>query len=474
MPEEGFGWRLEEDGKVGGKAGDEAGGKEGGFGYLVPPLPAITRERSELFNSLVSAFVEKNADGVLDKPTARIQLMGLLKGLCEHRRLLLEKKTADALVEAALSNVSGFGAFDFFLSDDSIEEISLSGLGQNVFVYKRGVGWLKTNCVVTSLDFAVNAVNKMARPLGRRLTFQTPRLNAQLPDGSRLHASIAPVCLNAIEVCIRKFREQPFSLPELVANNTISGDAAAFLWLALATDSSVLIAGNTGSGKTTLLNTLFSFVQQSDRIVITEDTPELTLLHPHCVRIVANEDIGLPLSELVKDTLRMRPDRVVIGEVRSRDEVKALFDSLLAGQARGSYATFHARSANEAVTRLLALGAEQQDLQALDLIVVIKRTPFFDRKLGKFTEVRRVTELSALEQGELRQLFSFDKKTGVLMPTPYFKKTLLWDKIASTHSLSREQCFGEVGLRSEFISKHARATHAEFTVLAEKFVSKRV
>ena len=164
----------------------------------------------------------------------------------------------------------------------------------------------------------------------------------------------------------------------------------------------------------------------------------------------------------------------MIGEVRSREEVKALFDSLLAGQARGSYATFHARSANEAVTRLLALGAEQQDLQALDLIVVIKRTPVFDKKLGKFIEVRRVTEISALEAGDLKQLFSFDKKIGSLEAAPHFKKAGgLWDKIASTHSLSREQCFDELGVRSDFISKHARATHAEFTMLAEKFVGMR-
>ena len=134
-----------------------------------------------------------------------------------------------------------------------------------------------------------------------------------------------------------------------------------------------MISGNTASGKTTTLNALFSFVPANERVLIAEETPEIMIPHAHQMRLVASREMGIGLKDLVYDTLRMRPDRMIVGEVRSREEAGALFDVLLAGQARGCYATFHAQSAEEARSRFRHLGVNPEDLSSLDCIVVQRR-----------------------------------------------------------------------------------------------------
>ena len=128
-----------------------------------------------------------------------------------------------------------------------------------------------------------------------------------------------------------------------------SSNSLAFFWMLLQSSSSILVCGNTGSGKTTTLNALFSFVPLNERVVVVEETPELNIFQEHCVKIIANKELGITLSNLVEDTLRMRPDRVIVGEVRNAEEAQALGECLLAGQARGTYATLHATDGVQAL-----------------------------------------------------------------------------------------------------------------------------
>ena len=385
-------------------------------GYNVVGPRVFGGEREALLERVAREFVER-AEGASDEAVARKELKRVLREICEEESLLLDKRVADEMIEAIARNVCGFGVFDYFLRDDELEEISVVGVERPIFVFHRKKGWLRSNCVITNAEFAIDAVNKMARPLGRRITFQNPRLNATLPDGSRLHAVIDPVATSGIEITIRKFRASPMTMLDIVNSGSISSEAAAFLWLCAYADVSLIVAGNTGSGKTTFLNALFSFVPLEDRVVVTEETPEIVVPQKHAARIVANEDLGIPLRDLVKDTLRMRPDRVIIGEVRSADEVKALFDSLLAGQARGSYATFHANDAKEALTRLVALGASREDLNAINLIVVLRRFTLYDSFNKKQREVRRCTEIREIAGGKPVALFEYDAENDSLKPT---------------------------------------------------------
>jgi energy-coupling factor transporter ATP-binding protein EcfA2 len=208
-----------------------------------------------------------------------------------------------------------------------------------------------------------------------------------LEHGSRLHASLPP--LSEGEITIRKFCERPHSPSELSKNQAMSFRAMAMRSLIMQSDQSLVIEGNTASGKTTLLNALFSFVPLDARVLITEETPKINIPHSHQIRLVANKEMGIELKHLVYDSLRMRPDRTIVGEVRNKEEVEALFDVLHGGQARGTYATMHAQSASEAQKRLQSFGIEEW--KSIDWLLVQRRLLLW--KKGKREEVRRLFEL---------------------------------------------------------------------------------
>ncbi|MEM4385143.1 MAG: ATPase, T2SS/T4P/T4SS family, partial [Candidatus Anstonellales archaeon] len=161
---------------------------------------------------------------------------------------------------------------------------------------------------------------------------------------------------------------------------------------------------NTGSGKTSFLNSLLSFIPYGDRIVIVEETPEIRIDHPQQVRLVENADLGISFRDLVYDTLRMRSDRTIVGEVRKPDEVKAFIDVVLSGQARGTYATFHAHSSRELVSRMLSYGVSKSDIEAIDFIIIQKR--LLREVDNRLVELRRGIEMIYVPEN--RVLFKLD------------------------------------------------------------------
>lgn len=437
-------------------------------GKCVVPFDSKLGEVEEkFFLQLVGSFTEAvKQRQVSGFGQTRAALEAISSKLLLGRQLSPEK--ASAAKECALHSLAGYGVLDFLLAEPFLEEISVVGVGAPIYVYHRELGWLESNCFFTSFEEAVNAVNKMARPLGRRLAYQSPRINAVLADGSRLHASIAPVCMNEVEITIRKFSQEPFSAASLVASATLSASAAAALWLALYSDVSLVVAGNTGSGKTTTLNSLFSFVPLWERIVVVEETPEISLPHKHAVRLASNEELAVSLKDLVLDTLRMRPDRLVVGEVRSKQEAEALVDCLLGGQARGSYCTLHAKSSSEALERLRSLTGSSDGLSAIDLVLVQRRIPRYDSRSKKAWEARRVTELCLQHSGQLLPLFKHDFSADSLNACEGLEK--LFDKLTTTYSASKKELREEFEERAALIGKLAgqKVSFSEFTSIVQE------
>jgi flagellar protein FlaI len=421
--------------------------------YALPDAYSLTAEGAALYSDLVSAHLER-AGTANDRPL-REQLKLLLQELCEHRGVLPSRASAERVLESAEKHLKGFGVLDPLLRDDELEEIAVTGVGEPVRVYHRQRGWLVTDAVLDGESYALHLINKMARPLGRRVTYHQPRLNATLPDGARLHASIAPLAAKGVELTVRKFTPQPYSPAELVANRTMSARCAALLWLTLEGDHSLLVAGNTGSGKTTTLNALFAFVPLAERVVVTEETPEIRIPHPHLVRLVASEELGISLLDLARDTLRMRPDRVILGEARTREETAALFDSLLAGQARGTYATFHGASAREALLRLQSLGVRREDLSALGLVIIQRRLSLPARGQRKALEIRRVVELAEVTPGgEARSLFARDPRRDVLCEVGLRRSETL-ERLADAHRCSPRHLLEELSARERWLTRAA-------------------
>jgi Flp pilus assembly CpaF family ATPase len=241
----------------------------------------------------------------------------------------------------------------------------------------------------------------------------------------------------SVSVTIRKFSEKPFTIKDLISFNTISKEALVFLSLCFLTDSNIIVVGNTGSGKTTTLNTLLSFVPLDERIVVVEEVREINIPHKHKIFTLVNPEIGITLENLVINTLRMRPDRVVIGEVRSRDESKYLIESMLCGQAKGTYTTFHSQSANEALLRFKSYGVLESDLSVIDLIVTQRR--YNKYVTGNTIDLRNITEICEViykdEKIILNTLFSFDISKNKLIkvgePIKIYEKLKLAFDISS-------------------------------------------
>jgi len=380
---------------------------EGELFYLITGIPELSSDEAETAKEIIEEIQKR------ESKVKREEIYKEVKNYCEREWIKLEEKQNQYIAGVIESIVFGFGAMDFLLKDNSIEEISVIGTKNNVFVFKKNFGWVKTNLFYLLEENVINLANKMSKTIGRRLTLQNPKLNSVLPSGERINAIIEPVALQPT-ITIRKFKENPFTPIELVENKTISSELMAFLWLALQTDTSIVIAGNTGSGKTTSMNALFSFVDKKERIIITEETPEIFLPHEHKIKLTTAENLGIEMQELIINTLRMRPDRVIVGEIREKKEAKAFIDTLLAGQGKASYATFHALSGKEFLTRMKNLGIEEMDLTAIDLILIQKRWNSIDLNKGIKREERHLIEASEIIETEgkikLNVLFEFDFK----------------------------------------------------------------
>ena len=360
-------------------------------------------QEARLMEDVVKAFreVAKQGDTGVEE---------VFEEYCEAKGLVVEESQREELLRLMEHEVHGFSVLEPLLADESLEEITVNGVGEPIRVYKRGGGWLEADAAFLDEKKVVGVINRIARSLGRRITLQKPRINACLPNGSRLHAAIPPVTKQPC-LTIRKFTEKPLSPRQLVDNSTLTAEAMAFLWTAMQCDLNIVVAGSTGSGKTTTLNCLSAFIPLTERVIIVEETPEISIPHEHSVRLTVNEELGIAMGDLVRDTLRMRPDRIIVGEVRSAGEAKALMNTMLAGQGKGSVATFHALSSKEAINRLKSLGISDHDLPTIDLVVVQKRWDKYDPDKKKTVELRRIMEISEVDyngQATPHKLFEYD------------------------------------------------------------------
>ncbi|MFH1448184.1 MAG: ATPase, T2SS/T4P/T4SS family [Candidatus Micrarchaeota archaeon] len=422
-------------------------------------IPALAPEEQSIILEIVSRFREISKRGDYPDPQSVATEVGnILAQLCSNRCLSMEPDQSDYLTDISVMQIWGYGPLDELLKDRDFEEIAVIGLNKPIYVYKRGVGWLTTNCQFTDQEILLNIINKMARPLGRRITYQNPRLSAVLPDGSRIHASMPPI--SRLELTIRKFRENPISIPDLIRFGTFSPESLAFLWLAIGLDLSILITGNTASGKTSTLNALFSFVPLDERVLITEETPEINVPHKHKVNLLANPELGITMGDLTADSLRMRPDRVIVGEVRTAGETKALLEAITSGQARGSYATFHAHSAKETITRMCSLGIPEADITSIDLIVVQKRI----MALGKSRETRKVVEISEIRSDDSKPtivpIFLYDYGSKQLKRTG--NRSIVEDNVKKALGIDTKSLSKELSSRAVFLARIAKKERSFF------------
>ncbi len=338
----------------------------------------------------------------------------------EQTNLKLPDDLRKQIFDQVLSDLLGFGPIQSLLDDEEVSEIMVNG-PKKVFVEKMGQ-LTKTNITFDDDDHVLRIIDRIIMPLGRHVDADSPTVDARLPDGSRVNAVVRPVAIDGPAITIRKFRKDKLQVEDLVNLGSLTRQMADFLHACVKARFNIIISGGTGSGKTTLLNVMSGYIPENERIITIEDAAELQLQQDHVMRMetkTANADglHAVSIRELVKNSLRMRPDRIVVGEVRGGEALDML-QAMNTGHD-GSLTTVHANTPRDAMSRIetlvLMAGMDlplkvvrQQISSAVDLIVQQTRLKDGQRK------VTAVTEVAGME-GDiivLTDIFKFNQ-TGV-------------------------------------------------------------
>ncbi|HET9553274.1 MAG TPA: CpaF family protein [Anaeromyxobacteraceae bacterium] len=373
--------------------------------------------KTELHRRVIDSLDLKNLDKV---PPERLgeQLRSVLASLLSGAKVPLNQSEREQMVQNLLDELTGLGPIEPLLRDGSISDI-LVNTYSTVYV-ERGGKLELTGIRFADNDHLLRIVNRIVSRVGRRVDETSPMVDARLPDGSRVNAIIPPLAIDGPILSIRRFGTTPLKAKDLVAIGTVSAEGMAFLAACVRAKLNVLISGGTGSGKTTMLNALSAFVPEGERIVTIEDSAELQLQQRHVVRLETRppniEGEGAILArDLVRNALRMRPDRIIVGEVRS-DEVLDMLQAMNTGH-EGSMTTIHANTSRDALSRLEAMvGMSGVPLSDVSIRQTIARALHVIVQLGRGSDGRRrllsVAEITGTEGSTIvmQEIFRFQQR----------------------------------------------------------------
>ena len=377
----------------------------------------------------------------------------------ENQDKRIPNEYLDNLSHKLLRDIIGYGKIDSLIQDDELEEIMIIGINKPVYVYHRKHGMMKTNIRYDDEQELTDLIDSMARQINRRIDKESPILDGRLRDGSRINATIPPVSADGPSLTIRKFKKDPLTIIDLINSKTLSLELAAFLWLCFdglgVRSANAIISGGTSSGKTTTLNALASFINPKERIITIEDTLELQIPHEHVIRMETRpsnvENKGeLTMNDLVKNSLRQRPDRIIVGEVRAEEAI-TLFTALNTGHS--GFGTLHSNSARETITRLTTkpMSVPKIMIQAIDFIIMQKR--IYTPSGVSYRRISEVAEVVGSEEGviQLNKIFEWNPETDSIENVSISSKTLT--QIANLSGKSLYEINKEIENR-ELLLKH--------------------
>jgi pilus assembly protein CpaF len=340
----------------------------------------------------------------LEGNTLRREIRLVVERLCDTENPLLNRMERERLIDEVLDETFGFGPLEVLLKDPTISDILVNG-PHKIYVERRGK-LERTDIKFRDNEHLLQIIDRIVSKVGRRVDETSPMVDARLPDGSRVNAIIPPLALDGASMSIRRFGANPLKLEDLLNYKAFTPEMAMLLEAAIKARLNIVISGGTGCGKTTLLNTLSSFIPSDDRIVTIEDAAELQLQQEHIVRLETRppniEGKGqVTTRDLVRNALRMRPERIIIGECRGAEALDML-QAMNTGHS-GSMTTLHANSTRDAQARLetmiMMAGMElpikamrQQISAAIDLIVQANRLQGGPRKVTSITEVMNMEQ----------------------------------------------------------------------------------
>jgi len=376
---------------------------ENGFFYnlYIPEIKIGTASLlSEIRKELVS-LTSVSVGEILDQKSViktKKRFMENADKIFKEKTPHMKTETKDFLIGILLQEMLGLGKLEFLINDENLEEIVIVSSKEPVRVFHKKYGWLVTNITLKSEGEINNYANIIARRVGRQINVLTPLLDAHIVTGDRANAVLYPVATKGNTITIRKFARDPWTIIDLIENKTVNAEVVALLWLAIEYEMNILISGGTASGKTVFLNACMPFIPPGHRIISMEDTRELMLPDflywtPLVTRSANPEGKGeVSMLDLLVNSLRMRPDRIVLGEIRRQKEAQVLFEAMHTGHS--VYATVHADTANETIRRLVnpPINVPPSMLSSVNLNVIM----FRDRKRG----IRRVYQVAEFIPGK--------------------------------------------------------------------------
>ncbi len=370
------------------------------------------------------------------------------KRLLEKHFPTLSEASKKVLVSYLIQNTIGLGDLEPPMHDENLEELVINSSADPAWVFHKKFGWCKTNIRIKTEEAIYDYAAMIGRRIGRQINVLNPLMDAHLTTGDRVNATLAPISTSGNTITIRKFSKNPWTIPILIEAKCISPRVAALIWLCIQNELSLIIAGGTGSGKTSFLNAISCFFPPNQRIVSIEDTREITLPGflqwvPLSTREPNPEGKGeVTMLDLLINALRMRPDRMVVGEVRRKREAEILFEAMHTGHS--VYATLHADNAEEAISRLTnpPIDLPKPMIDVLSGIVVQYR----NRRKG----VRRTLEFAEIKRGgDANVVHRLDPKTDEMKQVG--EMSALAEKLELYAGLSMKEIENEVSEKAKIL-----------------------
>lgn len=409
-----------------------------------PPISDDDRRQIKKIENILEEVLDIDYQGAKKSSKVRSYLHMKIEDLIKKYDIELPEKLLGIYIYYIIRNFAGYSRLDPLMKDPNLEDIHCDGMGVPFYVNHRKFGSIKTNVHFDDQEELNSFVVKLAQWSGRHISIAEPLLDGSLPDGSRVQATYgSDITTRGSTFTIRKFREKPLSPIELIEFGTVDTLSMAYFWVAIENKASVLISGGTATGKTTFLNVLSLFIRPESKIVSIEDTAELNLPHEHWIPAVARAGYGPPGAEgkrygeinmfdLLKASLRQRPDYIVVGEVRGT-EAFVLFQGMATGHA--GIATIHADSITSLIQRLTTppINLSPALLEALDIVIFLTHIKTEDKPSRKVLNVVEVAGLTEEGTIETQDIFKWKMATDTF---DFSGRSVTLSKLISTKGVS--------------------------------------
>jgi len=433
----------------------------------------------EFREKIIAQITYSNALSTIIKPeefsALKITLIALFKEFQPNI------KDPALLTNIIMDHTIGYGLIASLLRDPNLEEIMINGYKRPIFVFHKRYGMCKTNIVMKKEKTLDTLIKRIASTIGKNIGPNDPLLDARLLSGDRANATFINVTPMGPTLTIRKFTTIPLSIVDLIAKKTITSELAAFLWVMVEglniEPMNMIITGGAGSGKTTIMNALASFMKYQDRVITIEDTLELHLgSRENWIQMESKpktrDSDEITMDDLLKNSLRMRPDRLLVGEVRGR-EAQTLFVAMDTGH-RGSMGTIHSNSGKELILRLKAepMAVSESMIPLLELIIVMYRV--YLKEKGILRRIAHVCEITSMEGKPLiSDIFEWNKEDDIIERTNVPSHTL--EVLADKTMKSKKEIMKEISVRKKIldwmIKNNIRSSPEVETVIQSYYIN---